>query len=220
MSKIVVYTAIFGGIKDDLQPPLNWPQDDPNLRLVCYTDRLDRFKKVNGWEVYPAVFKQPNARRIARQHKCLSHKLFPDADWVLWIDGCLQLRVDPREVIKEYEESKLAAFKHMERVCLYQELQACIRLKKDNPKIMQDQVDRYRKRGYPPYNGLAETTAVLRKHCSAIQKFNDAWWHEINKGSLRDQLSFDYVAHQLKIEYAHLPGWRVKSDYFVYRPHR
>jgi hypothetical protein len=219
MSKIVVYTAIFGGIKDVLRPPIDWPEDDPDVRLVCFTDR-EKYQDAEHWEVLPAVFKQPNPRRTARQHKCLSHVLFPEADWVLWVDGCLRIKINPREIVEEHQKEKLVTFKHMERTCLYQELQACIRLRKDNEKIMRNQVDKYRQRGYPPYNGLGETTAVLRRHCSAIEKFNEAWWNEIDNNSLRDQLSFDYVAYKLKIPYGHFDGWRIKSKNFDYRPHR
>lgn len=219
MAKIVVYTAIFGSVKDRLRPPENWPED-PDLRLVCFTDQQKRLGKIKGWELRKPLYKQPNARRTARQHKILAHELFPTAEWTMWIDGCLTPKVSPQEIVDNHSSKLISTFKHQERTCVYQELQACLRLKKDAPELMRQQIKQYKNRGYPPYNGLAETTAMLRKNHPTVAKVNNAWWEEINKGSLRDQLSFDYVMWKLKLNYGHLPGGRTKSKYFHYRPHR
>lgn len=219
MPELVVYTCIMGKIGDRLYPPHRWPEHR-DFRLVCFTDQTETVRREKSWEVRPPSYTHPVPRRAARAHKVLAHELFPDAAWTLWIDGCLTPNDDPAKILTAHEKHSLAVFKHEERGCLYEELEACIRLKKDDPSLMRKQVDTYRKRGYPEKNGLAETTALLRKRSSATEKLNKAWWREIEQGSLRDQLSFDYVAWQLKITYAHLQGGRTKSPYFSFRPHR
>ena len=34
---------------------------------------------------------------------------------------------------------------------------------------------------------------LLRRKNLKVSLFNNKWWHEINKGSIRDQISFPYV---------------------------
>jgi hypothetical protein len=114
----------------------------------------------------------------------------------------------------------LAMFEHMQRNCVYQELEACVKLKKDAVRVMRDQVNRYRRSGYPHNNGLAETTAVLRRHSAQVRDFNERWWAEIASGSQRDQLSVDFVCWKLGLRYAHLEGVRTRSPHFAWRNHR
>lgn len=214
---IVCYTAIFGGIKDRLYPPGG---DNDGVRFVAFVDDPSA-KAPDGWKLRGAVESLPNKRRQARWHKTHPHKLFPAADYTLWIDGCLTPRYSVRLMIEECLQGRdLCVFKHGERSCLYQELEACLRLRKDDPQVMRRQVDEYRRQGYPYLNGLAETTAVLRRHISAIEQFDECWWREIRNGSLRDQLSFDYVCRCSGISYSHFPGSRTSSPYFRWRAHR
>lgn len=215
----VIYTAIFGKI-DRLQELDPWPGWD----YVCFTDR-EGFEG-RGWEIRPPgnggrVPRVGLGRRMARFHKVSPHELFPGAQITLWVDGCLAPRVNPESIAHNHlARHDLATFKHGERSCLYQELQACIRLKKDVPGKMQEQVGRYRREGYPPGRGLAETTAVLSRLTPPVIELYGAWWHEIVNGSVRDQLSLDYCCWKLGLEYDHLKGSRTKSPYFRWRPHR
>ena len=39
---------------------------------------------------------------------------------------------------------------------------------------------------------------MARRYCAAVAEFNEMWWEEILHGSVRDQLSFDYVRWQLE----------------------
>lgn len=218
MNKLIVYTAIFGDIGDQLHKP----EKTGKIEYVAFVDQVKAGRSThNGWMLREPRWVRPDKRKQARQHKCLAHELFPDASYVLWVDGCLTPRQDVRQMV-EYllNEHDLAMFEHMERNCVYQEVEACLRLKKDVPQLMRDQVARYRGENYPYNNGLAETTAVLRRNTPKIQEFNRLWWEEIRNGSVRDQLSVDYVCWKLGITYAHLEGTRVSSPHFIWRPHR
>jgi hypothetical protein len=218
---LVVYTAIFGDIPDRLQAPRT-QRPDPTVRYVCFTDCPESFRRVAPWEIRAAAWTDADSRRTARFHKVLSHRVVPDAGYSLWLDGNLGLEVDPWTIVRCHLSSgiDIATFKHAHRNCVYQELETCLRLDKDDAGAMRAQVERYRIEGYPRYNGLAETTAFARREGPAIREFNEAWWREIERGSARDQLSFDYVAWKLSLDYGWLPGVREDCPYFRFSRHR
>jgi hypothetical protein len=152
----------------------------------------------------------------------MPHVVLPDYDYWIWMDGNQQLAEDPWKLVAEYLEDgvNIASYKHPDRECVFQELDACLKMRKDDPTIMQYQIDRYKDEGYPAKNGLTETTVVLRRNCDETQNLDEAWWHEIQRGSLRDQLSLDYVLWKHKIKLNHVRGRRDKPVHFKYHPHR
>lgn len=214
---VVVYTAIFGSFPDRLFRP---GYLGPDVAYVAFTDRDAGF--VNGWRCCPPAFRLDDARRQARCHKILSHKLFPGQEYVLWVDGCLTPLGNPLELVREYlvPPLDLCVFEHCQRKCVYEEAEACVQLRKDDPQLIAAQTERYRQAGYPAGNGLGETTAVLRRQTPAIRDFNRAWWAELVYGSVRDQLSFDFVCWRQDLPYARFRGWRYNSPHFRWRAHR
>ena len=178
-------------------------------------------RRQDGWQVRPAVWLHKNPRLRARRHKLLPHQLFPKADYSLWMDGCLQLLEDPRNLVEKYlRYHDICLFDHMQRNCIYQEAEACRRLRKDNAEVLRKLVLRYRAEGYPEHRGLAETTAVLRRHSEDVRKLNEEWWEELRNHSIRDQMSFDYVMWKLGMEYMTFEGTRTNSPHFKWTPHR
>lgn len=219
MSPLVVFSAIFGGIGDKLYPSPKVPADVPR---DCYADVVEVKQHPTGWTLKPPVWEHAtNPRLRARRHKLLSHVLYPDAEYTLWIDGCLTLKVDPWLLVRKYlKEHDLCVFKHMDRKCVFEEMNACLRLQKDSPEVIEKLRRRYVAEGYPTRNGLAETTAVLRRHTPQIKQFNETWWEELRSWSIRDQLSADYIAWRLNMRYATFAGTRCQSPYFEWRSHR
>ncbi len=223
---LVVYTAIFGQSLDRLRPP--GLVADPHGRRVefhAFTNRPDLV--AFPWRVWqfsgqydPTVSQGP--RRAARKIKtdprlCQSHK----ADYTLWLDGSHRLTANPWDMVDRHlQDADVAIARHSDRNCVYQELQACLRMRKDDPKTMQAQIDRYRAAGYPEHNGLHETGAVLRRITPASDGFSLVWGREIRTGSCRDQLSVDYAAWYRGIKISTLPGSGRSSPYFEFFPHR
>ena len=218
---LVVYTAIFGSIPDRLRPPARF-RTDPRVRFVCFTDRGEAVGSSHPWEIRPAQWVHADPRRTARYHKILSHVVFPEADYTLWLDGNVRLIGDPWRPIRRHLEDgiEIATFKHPHRNSVYEELDACVRLDKDDVDLMRAQVGRYRALGYPSGSGLAETRVVARRHSEPVRAFNQAWWSEIENGSLRDQLSFNFVLWRLGQRYAALEGRSERSPYVRYFRHR
>lgn len=219
---LVVYSAIFGDIGDKLRAR---PNRSGDVAFVTFMDKekVPRYRAFHAakWQVYAPQFINENLRRQARAHKVLAHRIFKNCRYSLWIDGCFMLidnNVD-RMMEENLQEADICVFKHRRRNCIAEEVAACIEQKKDDEKVMVNQVERYFREGYPRDNGLAETTAILRRHNKATTAFNELWWHEISNGSVRDQLSFDYVAWKLGIKYDVFPGSIGKNLYFKWFRH-
>jgi len=214
----VIYTAIFGSIKDSLHQPQNI---SPQTVVHAYMD-VTQETNHNGWKVLPPIWEHAtNPRLRARRHKILVHHLYPEAKYSLWVDGCLTPWTDVEQLAAKYlQDTDICLFRHMERNCVYQELEACLRMKKDDPTTMRAQIHGYRSEQYPYNNGLAETTAVLRRHTDKMQELNERWWKEVREKSIRDQLSFDYLCWSMGIRYAVFQGNRCRSPHFQWRPHR
>lgn len=229
MIDTVIYSCVTGGY-DKLGSGVLASEaiEESNTMFVLFTDNVDEARKYAKmhhveWEIRPLAWKHPLCRRrTARWHKINSHVLFPHHRNSIWLDGSQRMRqIKPchefvDRILPGYE---IATFKHPDRTCVYQELQACKKLKKDNALLMEQQIQQYRSEGYPAFNGMVETACVVRRNYPGVIEFNSLWWEQLRKHSLRDQLSFNYVAWKLNVNYGRIPGCRVKSPFFDFVPH-
>ncbi len=143
-----------------------------------------------------------NDRRESKRVKILSHLLWPDADWWLWLDWNFRLVVPAEELVRGFENEKIVGFKHRFHKDAYEEHAACARMGKDNRDVMRRQIDYYRKDRFPSGFGLVECGILLRRNCAETQSFNETWWAEVEKGSSRDQLSVGYAAWKTGLKWA------------------
>ena len=129
----------------------------------------------------------------------------------------------PLVLIERYlKDNDLVAFKHPDRDCLYAEAAFCAMHGKDKRAVLEAQMKRYQKAGMPKRWGLAETRVVIRRNTQRIRELGEAWWTEIEQGSLRDQVSFPYVCWKHGARWAILPGrcWvRNTSKEYLYLRH-
>lgn len=230
MSKLIVYSCVTGSYDKINQTLLaSVGIAEPNVSYIVYTDTVSKpeFRRSPNsaitWELRPLVWKHNLCRRrTARWHKVNSHLLPQEAEQTVWIDGSQKIKpveIYAKLVVPLQAKYVLATFKHPDRSCIYQEMQACIHYHKDNPKLMQKQIAQYRAENYPAYNGMVETACVFRQTCAEVAKFNELWWEQINQHSFRDQLSFNYVAWKLNQAYGIIPGRRDASRFFEFIPH-
>lgn len=206
---IVVYTAIFGGF-DELKPVLVGKE----IRHVCFTDVL---QCVAGWQEVQVECKEP--RLAARKYKVLAHRWFPKAKHTIWVDGHIRLRVHPREMLKSLKGCDIALHAHRRRNCIYDEAEFCVACRKAGVEEVGKQMVRYRAVGYPEHAGLVETGLVVRRHTLPVREFNEMWWNEISHGSVRDQLSFNYVCWRLGMRYAIIPGKVYRNRALLFHRH-
>ena len=53
---------------------------------------------------------------------------------------------------------------------------------------------------------LADTAVLLRRHTDRVRGFNEAWWAQLQQRSVRDQVSFPFVAWRAGVAVRAMPG--------------
>lgn len=213
--KIAVYTAItgdFDGLKEN--------QNTNNADFFAY---LEQPHQSSTWNTRLIDFKGKTNNLTAKYYKLHPHKLFPDYEYSLWIDGSVELVADARDLVKLYlKNSSWAVHKHASRTCIIDEAFACVEMGKADPDVLSKQVARYIVgEKYPRNNGLAENTVILRRHNDPdVIKVNEDWWKECNEWSHRDQISFNYVAWKNNFEYKEMNGSIYTTPDFKLYPHK
>ena len=186
--QVVVYTTIFDDY-DTLRAPV---VRDRSVRWVCITDRVPA--NTRGWEIRLIDTQGVPHPFRPRAHKILSHIAFPEAATTVYIDGHIQLKVGPRDLIDRYlADSDLALFRHPKRDGVYDELEACARLGKDDPHLLAEIGARYRALGVPERGFLHSAGVILRHNSPVISKFNEAWMDELRRSGVRDQPALCYA---------------------------
>lgn len=197
-AKIVVYTTIIGPY-DGLLPQ---PKFD-GIDYVCFTDQNFRSKT---WKIIPLHAKALSPARTSRHPKIVPHAYLKEYDYSIYMDGNILLIRNPIPLLKEVlAHAPMGIFDHNQcsdaRDCVYKEHQAIIDLYhesgvlKDDFKVMETHMKRYRDSGYPENNGLIVATVMLRNHHHPdVIKTMETWWDEFCHGSKRDQLSFNFAA--------------------------
>lgn len=213
--KIVVYTSIFGG--KDLLKENQFLSND--LDYICFTDREVSSKT---WKVITKKPTHSDPCRSAKAFKILPHKFLPEYDYSVWIDGNFIVKKHPKDLIEKYLDGfNFAAHDHNDpkisdrRNCIYSEAKTCIAHRKDNPKTINKQIEKYKQEYYPANHGLTTNMNIIRKHNQKdVIKAMEMWWDEIENGSRRDQLSFNYIAWKLNFKFNYMKGNSRNNNYF------
>lgn len=217
--KLVIYTAIFGGY-DELKEP-EFLSD--NIDYICYTD--DKNLRSKHWKIILQDRKFTDPVRCAKEYKILPHKFLSEYKNSIWIDASWKMFGDMREFFeKECGNTGITFSIHPTRNCIYEEADICITKKNDDCITMQNQINRYKEEGYPLRNGLIAGGVIVRKHMQDhVIKLMEEWWKEIDSGSRRDQLSFNYVSWKNLIPYDVLSMSifrKLGHPYFLYCGHK
>jgi hypothetical protein len=217
--RIVIYTANVGDY-DEVRVPIKSAISD-GVEYVYYSDRE---VKTHPWRWVQVVRQHGMAVMDAKRFKIQPHRHLDTKDYwcaySVWQDANLRLRVKiTRELLDDWlGDNDIAVFAHPDRKCIYQEAKAVNQLALDRKHIVDLQMARYRREGYPKDNGLAACWFIVRRHTPQIAQLNMFWWREIQSGSRRDQLSFNYACWKLGVKYSKLPG--KLSDVASYARHK
>lgn len=206
MGKGVIYSAITGGYDEVKEPEYI----NPHLDYVLFTDNPN--VKSDVWKI-KLISKADNLddTRTARKIKILGHQYLADYDFSIWVDGKLCIKGDLQDLVLRYRgKEPLLCFNHYINDCIYQENTLCHRMNKDDPDIMDAQIERYRKEGYPEHNGLIDSGILVRElKNQKVINLMETWWQEVLHGSKRDQLSFNYACWKNDFVYD-------TADLFIY----
>lgn len=210
-NSVVIYTAIFGG-KDNLIEPR---QPIPGVDLVCFTDNSNM--KSKAWEIryMPKFYENDNLN--AKVYKVVPHYFLPEYKKSLWIDGRVLLRTRNiyhyiNEVLSKHD---WAMYKHIPGRSVAEEAETCIEWKLAEPELVTKQIETYRKDGFDLNTTISAGTIIFRNQLDKqVIKIGEAWWDEIRHHSRRDQLSFPYVVWKYKFSPYLIDENVYKNDYF------
>ncbi|KAH1054961.1 hypothetical protein J1N35_033026 [Gossypium stocksii] len=225
---VVVASAIFGAF-DVIQQPRNI--SEYSKRTICFymfadeeteadlkaNGGLDETRKIGVWRIV-VVRNLPytDGRRNGKIPKLLTHRLFPNARFSLWIDGKLELVVDPYQILERFLWRKNATFaisRHYKRFDVFDEAEANKAAGKYDNASIDFQVDFYKKEGLTPYSkaklpitsDVPEGCVIIREHVPISNLFSCLWFNEIDRFTSRDQISFSTVRDKIAAK----TGWMV-----------
>lgn len=217
-AKCEVYTCIAGGY-DTWKLPIVEP-DGVSYTLftdsLYHMDSMSRIINVNN-VVDSEVMEMGD---LYKNRYCKMHpfELFPDADYSLYIDGNVQIVSDIRPMLRMASESQcgIAMHSHVARSCIYKEAEACIAMGKGDKFAIENQIEKYKSKGFPKDFGLFEATVIaVDLNNQTAKLILDRWWEEycLFRKS-RDQISFPYVLWKCGYEFTDIGclGTNVKRN--------
>jgi hypothetical protein len=201
---ITLYTSIIGGYDKLIT------QRHENANLVAFTDH-----ESDHWTVRKPYDRFTDNTRNSRIQKIMPH-LFFTSEYSIYIDGNVELLVDPQELIDEWLKDKdIAVFNHAGRNNVFEEADACVYYGKEDPKTLEEQVKEYARTGMK--DGLCECGVIVRRHTKRIEELNEKWWAHYCRYSKRDQMSFPMVFPMDEVNVIDGSVWNHK--WFKYNKH-
>ncbi|VAH79312.1 unnamed protein product [Triticum turgidum subsp. durum] len=220
--KVVVSTCAFGG-GDDLYQPIGMVNSSIG-KQVCYVAFWDEVtlstqeaegkltgenEMIGRWRII-VVKNLPfvDQRLNGKIPKMLTHRLFPEASYSIWVDSKYQFRRDPIGVLEALlwrTNSTFAISEHGARTNIYDEGKAIVQKHKATPEEVEVQLTQYRQDGMPDekrlhgLKALAEASIIVRELTPLTNHFMCAWFNEVVRFTSRDQLSFPYVLWRLNM---------------------
>ena len=189
-NKIAIYTA-FTGDYDTLKEP---EVIDENCDYICFTDNPNL--ESDTWKIIQMDETTLDNNRKAKQYKLLPHKYLKDYKYSFWLDGTFRIKGSIREYIYKNikADSPMLCVVHTERDCVYDEYDASKIIPRYPRAVMEEQINYYKKQGFPKKYGLGVMGAIFRKHNDqAVIQVMEDWWQENIRFTNQDQLSFAYV---------------------------
>jgi hypothetical protein len=127
----------------------------------------------------------------------------PDADVTIWLDGSMDVRVPDlaERCLDALGDADAIFVRHPERDDIYEEARASIGFAKYAGQPLESQVEAYRGVGHPEHWGLAHAGMLVRRNNERMRAFDEAWWTEITRWSLQDQLSLPPLLRAMPLDY-------------------
>lgn len=205
MNKKVIYTAIIGDY-DTLKEPL---VKTKGWDYICFTDQD---LKSDTWKIIKVG--RSDAKE-ARRKKIYNEYIFNEYELSIWVDASMYVNCDLDAFKSLYFESDFTLMKHPSRNCIYQEAVACLVLNKDSKEVINEQINKYQDEHLPPNTGMVATGVMIRKHTKEVIQFCREWWSEVFEHSVRDQLSFNYIAWKKDFNYHTIPFSILNKEFII-----
>ncbi|KHG13812.1 Serine/threonine-protein kinase SIK3 [Gossypium arboreum] len=207
---IIVASAIFGNY-DVIQQPRNVSEEaKKNIPFYMFIDEeteayiknksiLESSKRVGLWRIVV----------VRNVPKLLLHRIFPNVRYSIWIDGKLQLVVDPYQILEKFlwrQNANFAISRHYRRFDVFVEAEANKAAGKYDNSSIDEQVGFYKQEGLTPYSeakfpitsDVPEGCVLIKEHIPITNLFTCLWFNEVDRFTSRDQLSFAIVRDKIR----------------------
>ncbi|MBA0756737.1 hypothetical protein Gogos_021274, partial [Gossypium gossypioides] len=180
--------------------------DEVSLKFIKknVTVRKDREEGmwIGIWRLIPLKhlpYDEP--RRNGKVPKILTHRLFPEAQYSIWIDGKMELIVDPLLILERGNDTITLGLWVLLKsgliMALFEKLLTNKRRKRYARLLIDLQMNIYYYEGMEPWN-VPEGAIIIREHTALSNLFNCLWFNEVNLFTPRGQLSFGYIVYRLR----------------------
>ncbi|KAF2322688.1 hypothetical protein GH714_028597 [Hevea brasiliensis] len=256
--RFAVASGIFDGYDVPHQPS---NMSDRSKKLFCFLMVVDEasldFIKENAtiredsdgglwvgmWRL--VLLKHPpydEPRRNGKVPKILTHRLFPQAQYSIWIDGDNQnnalksmhvmhnymVEVKYKLIVNTYGVGRIPLpLLNINTIAVYEEADANKRRKRYARPLIDLHMKIYYYEGMEPWSlkkstisDVPEGAVIIREHTALNNLFSCLWFNEVNLFTPRDQLSFGYVVDRLggAFKFFMFPNCEYNS-LFVLHPH-
>lgn len=214
MNRAAVYTAIYGGYDTLREQPVQ-----PGFDMVCFTDDPDLTS--TQWRVIHAPRRERHPRMSAKWLKAHPHKALPDYEHTVWIDGGVQIQCEDfaETVLAASTDTGLSLIRHPWRDRVADEAKFCADLDKYRHQPMMEQVEHYRRKGFPDESGLWAGGIIGRDSRRIIRTLGRRWWRENQRWTWQDQLSLAYLLWRLDLTPGVVPFALTDDDYLLMVAH-
>ena len=188
--RIAIYTSVFGGYDRLLEPKII----PNNCDFYAITDI--EINKDSAWKKIDCPNEMENMTNIEKNRyvKIKPHLIFKNYDYSIYVDGNIQIITDLTEYIHLLNDVHIATHRHHLRDCVYDELDAIEKSKKDSKSNVMKHKNFLLEADMPKNYGLLQCSVIVREHNhSQCIKIMDEWWEEFKNYSKRDQVSLPHI---------------------------
>lgn len=211
--RVIVYTCTFFDYDQVMSPMARTAGVD----YVLISDRAPRLTPGWSWRPLPPEAAGESQTMANRWCKFFPHRLFPDADVTIYVDGNTLVIGDLTPLIAEFRASGavMGVFRHQKRGSIAEERRFCLEVGKlpaDQADAAAAQAAFYAEDAPGPDDALYENGVLLRRgDAAALEPAMALWWAQMLRWPRRDQLSLPYVLRKTGLPHMVLP-WDYKAD--------
>ena len=117
----------------------------------------------------------------------------------VWIDAAYRILGDglARAAREQLKDASLVLAEHpYGRDCFYEEAAFCALTVKSAREPVMDQAEHYLNSGMPRGWGLWSLSLIARRHDEAVAELGHSWLRELERWSVRDQISLPFLLWQ------------------------
>jgi hypothetical protein len=204
--KTLVYTVITANY-DTLRPF----KCEEGFDYVCFTDNLDI--QANGWEL---VYIDTGLNPIKQQRLLKIQPPITETQ-TIYLDANFYITGKLSEFMNNHYKGGILTIKHPNRTLLSEEAKQIVKLKKDNPRNVNDHMAMLRLLTVPDNCGMYASGIIVRDN--SLDRFSNKWAELLLRGSHRDQLSMGPAAWLTGTKIDTIT-WEEMQRYFKLTPHK